>query len=512
MTRHRAFWLAAGFLALGVSLGWWLPTLTSHPARADNLEEDATPEQRSKLYDSLVQQVAAIEHQGKVLQMVVRLAGPSVVHIEAKKKTEAKGRTGRSQSVDEAGSGVVIQHNGKPYVLTNRHVIKDARMEDITVHINDGRELHPVSALSDPDTDIAVLTINITDLYPARLGDSDTVEIGDFVLAMGSPFGLSHSVTYGIISAKGRRDLQLGDDGVRFQDFMQTDAAINPGNSGGPLMNLRGEVIGINTAIASNSGGNEGIGFTIPINMVMVVARQLVERGVVARAFLGVQLDSKFGPTLASQLGLPRLQGARITSITENSPAAQAQLRRDDVILYFRGIRIQDDNHLVNLVSLTEVDKEVPVIVFRERKQVSMMVKVGDRKKFEQQRSQVEPPPAPKAIDLGLNQVEVWDIEELGVSVVNIDAAVARKLKLTPQTNGLMVTEVYPQGPLAGQVKEGEIIDAIGQRPMRKITDLDDVLAKADPSRQLQLRMVPRESTRPVARIVLVTPQIKAIR
>src|SRR6185503_4020578 len=143
-------------------------------------------------------------------------------------------------------------------------------------------------------------------LVPARLGDSGKLEIGDFVLAVGSPFGLSHSVTYGIISAMGRRDLELGDDGVPYQDFLQTDAAINPGNSGGPLLNLRGEVIGINTAIASNSGGNEGIGFTIPINMTMYVARQLIDRGSVAHAYLGVRLDMNFGPEAAAKLGLSR--------------------------------------------------------------------------------------------------------------------------------------------------------------------------------------------------------------
>ena len=142
-----------------------------------------------------------------------------------------------------------------------------------------------------PTTDVAVLAVSAPDLTAAPLGDSDRMEIGDFVLAVGSPFGLSHSVTFGIISAKGRRDLHLGEvDTVQFQDFLQTDAAINPGNSGGPLVNLRGEVIGINTAIASNSGGNEGIGFAIPVNMFMTVARQLIETGKVTRAFLGVNM------------------------------------------------------------------------------------------------------------------------------------------------------------------------------------------------------------------------------
>ncbi len=163
------------------------------------------------------------------------------------------------------------------------------------------------------------------------------------MLAVGSPFGLSHSVTFGIISAKGRRDLHLGDAELRFQDFLQTDAAINPGNSGGPLCNLRGEIIGINTAIASNSGGNEGIGFSIPINMFMAVARQLIETGKVARAFLGVSLDAKFGPAMAAEIGLPGPMGAGVTAVTPGSPAEAARLQPGDVILEIDGTRVEDD-------------------------------------------------------------------------------------------------------------------------------------------------------------------------
>jgi serine protease Do len=192
-------------------------------------------------------------------------------------------------------------------------------------------------------------------------------------------------VTYGIISAKGRRDLSLGSEGLKFQDFLQTDAAINPGNSGGPLMNLRGEVVGINTAIASSSGGNEGIGFTIPINMASVVATQLVTQGKVTRAFLGVHLDSRFGPDAAARLGLPVSYGARVTGITPKSPADGSDVKIGDVILQFNGVRIEDDNHLVNLVSLTPVGQEVNVVVYREGKTHSVKVKVGYRSDYEGQ-------------------------------------------------------------------------------------------------------------------------------
>lgn len=340
---------------------------------------------RAQLFEQLNRDVDWLERQGSVLKRVVKLVKPNVVHIEAE-KSEVDGFRGRRNSVEEAGSGVLIEMSSKTYVLTNRHVIADAELKDIKIRLNDGRQITPAKVWSDRGTDVAVMLVQAEQLVPARIGDSAKLEIGDFVLAVGSPFGLSHSVTYGIISAKGRRDLELGDDGVRFQDFLQTDAAINPGNSGGPLLNLRGEVVGINTAIASSSGGNEGIGFTIPINMVMHVAKQLVERGSVTRAFLGVHLDSKFTAETAARLGLPRVQGARVSGITPKSPAERSKLSVGDVILQFDGVRIDDDNHLVNLVSLTPVEKDVPVIVFREGKAVSLTVRVGDRNAFEPER------------------------------------------------------------------------------------------------------------------------------
>ena len=272
---------------------------------------------------------------------------------------------------------------GKFYVLTNRHVIKAATVNNIHIKLQDGRQISPTQVWSDPGTDVAIMAVNAKHLVPARFGDSDKVEIGDFVLAFGSPFGLSHSVTFGIISAKGRRDLELGDDQVQFQDFMQTDAAINPGNSGGPLVNMRGEVVGMNTAIASNSGGSEGIGFTIPINMALSIAKQLVAHGRVARAFLGVTLDSKFTDQVAAQLGLPQLEGCRILAVTPHSPAEAAKLQVNDVILEFNGIPIENDAHLVDLVSLTEVGKEVPVLIFRDKKSLKLIVKVGDRSNFD---------------------------------------------------------------------------------------------------------------------------------
>jgi len=262
-------------------------------------------------------------------------------------------------------------------------VMEGAELEAIAIRLDDGRELRPRRSWSDAGTDLAVLELAGDDLLPARLAAGDTVRIGDTVLAIGSPFGLAHSVTLGIVSAKGRRDLEIGAGAVRFQDFIQTDAAINPGNSGGPLVNLRGEVVGLNTAIASNSGGSEGIGFAIPISMVLFVAEQLVEHGTVTRAYLGVALDRDFTPDEAGRLGMVRPVGARVEGVTAEAPAARAGIRPNDVILEFDGTSIEDDDHLMTVVGTTAVDRTVRVVVFRDRARIEIEVPVARRTDFE---------------------------------------------------------------------------------------------------------------------------------
>jgi serine protease Do len=341
-----------------------------------------TPEERTKQFDDLAGDVEHLERQAMALRKVVQFVKPTVVHIDAE-RTDTFNTRSRRSSIEDAGSGTVVEWKGKNYILTNRHVVKSAAsVRDIKIKLADGRTIAPTKVLSDPATDIAILPVSAEGLVPARLGDSDNVDVGDFVLAVGSPFGLSHSVTFGIVSAKGRRELELG-EGVEFQDFIQTDAAINPGNSGGPLINLRGELIGMNAAIASNSGGSEGIGFTIPINMAMLVARQLVENGGVSRAYLGVTLDRNFNQAAAVKLGLARPMGARIVAITDNSPAQSAKLQIDDVILEINGVAIDNDNHLVSMVGLTEIGRELPVLVLRGGKSMRVQVKVAARSQFE---------------------------------------------------------------------------------------------------------------------------------
>ena len=332
-----------------------------------------SPQDRQELYRQLASQAEVLEAQSSVVKTVAKLVGPAVVHIEASVSEKAVMRHGGSRLVEEAGSGVIVTLKKKHYVITNRHVIEGALPERIKIKLADGRIIAPGRVWKDPDTDVAVMAVDASGLVDAAIGDSERMDIGDFVLAVGSPFGLSHSVTYGIISAKRRRDLDMGTSDIRLQDFLQTDAAINPGNSGGPLINLRGEVIGINCAIASPSGGNYGIGFAIPSNMVMKVARQLIEQGKVTRAFLGVNLD-EVTPVKAAELGLGRPTGALVTLVTPNSPAEVAGLLRDDVILQIGDTPIDDDGHLINVISLSEVGVEIAIIVYRDRTSVLVNV------------------------------------------------------------------------------------------------------------------------------------------
>ena len=346
--------------------------------------ESATVNSRESDFEKLANQANVFERQFGLIKQIIRTTKPIVVHIEAKKQANAgvRGDSDRKGSyVEEAGSGVVVEHNSRFYVVTNYHVIENSDREDIRVEA-DGKWFYPTRVVHDRETDLSVLFTDRDDLIAARIGDSDKTEIGDFVVAVGSPFGLSHSVSYGIVSAKGRRDLELGPQGVRFQDFIQTDAAINPGNSGGPLINLRGEVIGINTAIASNSGGSDGIGFSIPSKMAMKIVTDLIDHGKAQRGFLGVSLDARFSPMRAISLGLLRPHGARVSAITPGSPASDSTIQVGDIVVQFDGVEIANDSHLVTQVSLADIGQKVRLKVYRGGKEQDVEVVVGSRDGF----------------------------------------------------------------------------------------------------------------------------------
>ena len=373
MARRNSIVASVAMLSIGLAVGGHLESLRLTPAAnavtAEGVSDTPVPASAMALVDS-----------GNHISRIAADVMPSAVHIQAV-------RVENERKVEETGSGVMMRSQTVKglFVITNNHVVRGAEMPAIDVVLADGATVHPTKVYRDIESDIAIMQIPDGGQPTARWGDSNTVEIGHFVLAVGSPFGLSQSITMGIVSAKGRRDLSLtADQSVTNQDFIQTDAAINPGNSGGPLIDVRGTVVGINTAIASNSGGNEGIGFSIPSNLVHRVFEQMVAYGRVRRAYLGVELDNSFNDSTAQRLGLPRSRGARITRVYshQSSPAVVAGLRPDDVILSFNGVDVIDENHLINLVSLADIGTSVKIEVHRSRGKSEMVVQLTDREDF----------------------------------------------------------------------------------------------------------------------------------
>jgi serine protease Do len=308
---------------------------------------------------------------------VVRQFSPSVVAVDAIKPPEP-GSTKR-EPLEESGSGVIVKFPGVSgvVVVTNYHVVGAAPPTKVYVTLSDTRIVQPVRTWTDPESDIALLNINDDTLPAAQLADSDRVRRGQWVLAFGSPFGLNQTVTHGIISATNRGQISLGST-IRIKEFLQTDAAINPGSSGGPLVDLDGRVLGINTAIASKSGSNSGVSFSIPANMVKRIAAQLIEKGMVTRGYLGVQLASALEPAEALRLGLTRVSGALVEIVHPNTPAAAAGVRVGDVILEVEDVKIRDENHLINMVCSLPPGQKVRLTVWRERKAQILEVAVGE--------------------------------------------------------------------------------------------------------------------------------------
>ncbi len=339
-----------------------LPQVAAQKVWADN---PATP---------VVTDVIAL---GDRFALIARKIAPAVVSIEARKsQVSAQSK----KTLEDSGSGVVVKLDQRPgyFVLTNNHIVEGAQPQDIVLQMADGKLIRPTKAWTYPAADVAVLHIDSTEALPsAPLGDSDQVQQGHWILAIGSPFGLSQTVTHGIVSAMGRGQVSLGSE-IHIKDFIQSDAAINPGSSGGPLVNLRGEVVGINTAIASPSGGSNGISFSIPINYFRRTAGQLLERGVVARGYLGIQLATALEPFEAMRLGLDRGWGALIDVVHPNGPAAQAGFQVGDVILEINQQVIRNENHCINTVSSLPIGKSATFVVWRDRRRMVVQANVAD--------------------------------------------------------------------------------------------------------------------------------------
>lgn len=278
----------------------------------------------------------------------------------------------RERRFQSAGSGVIVDaKNG--YIITNAHVIENA--DEITVTLLDDRQIKAEIVGRDKPSDVAVLKVQARNLVEMPLADSNAAEVGDFVLAIGNPFALSHTVTSGIISALGRSD----NNPESYQDFIQTDAPINPGNSGGALVDLRGQLVGINTAIFSGSGGNIGIGFAIPSNMVKAVMSQLVQYGEVKRGMLGVQLANQFTPEIAESLGLGNARGALVSQVVEGGAAEKAGIKAGDVITSMNGRSVASSTELRNAIGLMRVGERIEIGLLRDGKPRRVTAVISDR-------------------------------------------------------------------------------------------------------------------------------------
>ncbi len=346
------------------------------------------------------------------------------------------------------GSGVIVDAEG--HILTNNHVIREA--EEITVVLSDGREFEAKVVGRDAKTDVAVIKIDARNLRPAKLGDSDELRVGEIVLAVGNPFGLDSTVTSGIVSAKGRARLRVAD----YEDFIQTDAAINPGNSGGPLVDLDAEVVGINTLILSRSGGYQGIGLAIPVNMARGVMNELIRSGKVVRGWLGVIIQD-LTPKLAKAMGLRAKEGVLVVQVAEGAPAAKAGLRERDVIVEYQGRRIRDVNDLRNRVAQTSPGTAARLEALRGGKKVAITVKIGE---------------LPEEMT-GFGSPET---KSLGMNVEELTPQLARRHGLR-RAEGLVVTELERGGPAErGGIQEGDLLVEAGKKRVSTLEEFREAV------------------------------------
>lgn len=355
------------------------------------------------------------------------------------------------RSVRSMGSGFLISGNGN--IITNNHVVEGAT--DITVKLSDGRELPAKLVGRDPKTDLALLKVEASGLPVIALGDSADLKVGEPVMAIGNPFGLEQTVTTGIVSATGR---VIGQG--PYDDFVQTDASINPGNSGGPLINARGQAIGINAAIFSQSGGSVGIGFAIPSNQAKTVVTQLAETGHVSRAWLGVSIQP-LTQELAKGFKMADTKGALVASVTDDSPAAKAGLKAGDVITEYDGKKVNRSEDLPRLVAETTLNREVPVTVLRDGQPVRLTAKVA---KLDEPDQKV----ASAADEKG----------KLGVAVEPVTAEIARQLGLK-DAKGLVVKRVEEGSPAANAgLKPGDVILEVDRQPVKDVAGLKSLVDK----------------------------------
>lgn len=363
------------------------------------------------------------------------------------------------------GTGVIVDANG--YILTNNHVV--GRADELTVRLSDGRSMKAEVVGSDPRTDLAVIKINAKGLIPARLGSSADLKIGEWVVAAGNPFGLDNTITAGIVSAKGRSIM----GGNQYEDFIQTDAAINPGNSGGPLVNLFGEVVGINTAIFSRSGGYMGIGFAIPIDMAKRVMKSLISTGKVVRGWLGVGIQN-LTEEMAKSFDYSSAEGALVGDVQEGSPAHKAGILQGDIIVALDSERIENSNQLRNKVADLSPGQKVNLTVFREGERKVISVAIGEQ-------------PAELGGEEQEELSEETPSDSLGLRIESLTSESARRLG-SKHSRGVLITDLKPDGiGAAAGLQRGDIILSVNGKKVNNVSEFRSAVDKASLSKGIRM-------------------------
>ena len=381
---------------------------------------------------------------------LVQSAQKSVVHIKVERKlVNVMGPFQNQPRQEGSGSGAIVRSDG--YILTNHHVVGEA--DKITVQLYDGQELKARLIGTDPATDISVIKIEGTNMPVLQMGDSDNILVGESVIAIGNPFGLSRTVTFGIVSAKGRTGMGIAE----YEDFIQTDAAINPGNSGGPLVDLEGKIVGVNTAIFSRSGGYQGIGFAVPINMALRVMTELIENGQVSRGWLGVGIQD-MTPELAKAFGLDQAKGSLVTGVMPGTPAEKAGLQKGDAILRLNGSTIENSNGLRNLIAEARADAKVDLDLVRNKVPMTLSVRLDERPK---QSGQADANSATKSPS-----------PELGFAVQELTPEMAQRLGYKTIQSGIVITAIKPDSPaFNGGLRAGMMIVEMNRQSINSMAD-----------------------------------------
>ncbi len=448
------------------------------------------------VYAQSDEDIALLDRSAKAFSSVVKKAGPAVVYVGVEKETSAKGmgqfpsdlfndpfferffgpqfrhprvnpkqdkRTFKQQA---SGSGFIIASDG--YILTNNHVVEDAGK--ITVRLADQREFPAKVVGTDPQSDVAIIKIEGKDFPVLPLGNSDKLEVGEWVIAIGSPFELSQTVTVGVVSAKGRNRMGITD----YENFIQTDAAINPGNSGGPLLNIRGEAVGMNTAIFSRSGGYMGIGFAIPINMAKSIEQQLRKSGKVTRGWLGILIQD-VNEELAKSFGGKAGGGALISEVTEGSPAQKSGLLQGDIVTAINGEPVSNVADLRNRIAMTPPNTELKLRVLRDGQEKDVMVNVGEQ-------------PADMA-SMAKKMGGAASLSELGLSLQDLTKEVAEQFGYS-KDQGVLIADVEADSAAAELgLQAGMLIEEVNRTRVRNLKELQQALKKSNNPKQVLLRV-----------------------